>query len=146
MTQTRTGMAWMPADDYGRSLPRFTVNLLVRDVTRSLGFYRDILQATVHYADADFAALELNGLAFMLHADHTYDHHPLHARLQGEGLRGTGAELRVLGIDPDALEARARAAGAKVLQPSQDFPHGWRDVMLEDPDGYLWAIGIPKFA
>jgi uncharacterized glyoxalase superfamily protein PhnB len=143
MTQTRSGMAWMPADGYGRSLPRFTVNLMVRDVAKSLPFYRHVLQATVHYADADFAALELNGTAFMLHADHAYDHHPLYTRLQAAGPRGTGAELRVMGIDPDALEARARAAGASVLQPSKDFPHGWRDVMLEDLDGYVWAIGVP---
>jgi uncharacterized glyoxalase superfamily protein PhnB len=143
MTQTRPGMPWMPADEYGRSLPAFTVNLVVRNVANSLPFYRDVLQATVHYADADFAALELNDIAFMLHADHTYDHHPLYARLQVPGLRGTGVEIRVMGIDPDALEARARAAGASVLQPSRDFPHGWRDVMLEDPDGYLWAVGIP---
>lgn len=143
MTSTRTGMAWMPADEYGRGLPRFTVNLLVRDVAAALPFYRDVLQARVRYADGDFAALELNGTAFMLHADHTYDHHPLYARLGTGGPRGTGAELRVLGIDPDALEKRARAAGVKVLQPSMDFPHGWRDVMLEDRDGYIWAIGIP---
>jgi len=143
MTQTRTGMTWMPADAYGRSLPLFTVNLLVRDVMKSLPFYRDVLQSTVHYADADFAALEMNGTAFMLHADHTYDHHPLYARLQAGGPRGTGAELRVMGSDPDALEARARAAGVSVLQPAKDFPHGWRDVMLEDPDGYTWAVGVP---
>lgn len=143
MTQTRTGMAWMPADKYGRSLPRFTVNLLVRDVMKSLPFYRDVLQATVRYADGDFAALELDGTNFMLHADHAYDHHPLCQRLKGAGPRGTGAELRVLGRDPDALEARAHAVGVKVLQPTKDFPHGWRDVVLEDPDGYIWAVGIP---
>ena len=143
MTQTRTGMAWMPADQYGRALPRFTVNLLVQDMIKSLSFYRDVLQATVRYADADFAALELNGTGFMLHADHTYDHHPLYARLQASGARGTGAELRVMGMDPDAVETRARAAGTIVLQPAKDFPHGWRDVMLEDPDGYIWAIGVP---
>jgi uncharacterized glyoxalase superfamily protein PhnB len=135
-------MTWMPAEAYGRGLPRFTVNLLVRNMATSLPFYRDVLQATVHYADSDFAALELNGTAFMLHADHTYDHHPLYPRLQASGPRGTGAELRVMGIDPDALEGRARAAGVRVLQPAKDFPHGWRDVMLEDPDGYTWAVGV----
>jgi uncharacterized glyoxalase superfamily protein PhnB len=143
MTTTGPGMAWIPADEYGRRLPRFTVNLLVRSVDAALPFYRDVLQAKVHYADPDFAALELNGTAFMLHADHTYDHHPLYARLAAEGPRGTGAELRVFGIDPDALEKRARAAGAKVLQHSADFPHGWRDVIVEDRDGYIWAIGVP---
>jgi uncharacterized glyoxalase superfamily protein PhnB len=133
----------MPAGDYGRAMPKFSVNLLVQSVERSLPFYRDILGATVRYADGDFAALALLGIDFMLHADHTYDHHPLYQRLQRGGPRGTGAELRVLGIDPDALEARARAAGAAILQSAQDFPHGWRDLMLVDPDGYIWAVGLP---
>ncbi len=136
------GDAWRPADEYGRRLPKFTVNLLVRNVSSSLPFYRDVLGAGVHYADADFAALEIAGTEFMLHADHSYDHHPLFARLRQAGPRGTGAEIRVMGIDPDALEARARAAGVKILQPAADFPHGWRDVILEDPDGYIWAVGV----
>jgi predicted enzyme related to lactoylglutathione lyase len=142
MTKKQVGHAWMPAGDYGRALPRFSLNLLVRDVARSVPFYRDVLGATVRYADEDFAALALQGMDFMLHADHAYDHHPLYARLQGPGARGTGAELRVMGIDPDALEARAHAAGVKILQAATDFPHGWRDVMLEDPDGYIWAAGV----
>jgi uncharacterized glyoxalase superfamily protein PhnB len=142
MTKTRMGEAWMPADDYGRSLPPFSLNLLVRNVTRSLPFYRDVLQATVRYADGDFAALTLQGVDFMLHSDHTYDHHPLYGRLQGGEPRGTGAELRVMGIDPDALQVRAKTAGVKIIQPVTDFPHGWRDVIVEDPDGYIWAVGV----
>jgi uncharacterized glyoxalase superfamily protein PhnB len=144
MTMKRTGSSWMPADDYGRRLPKFTVNLLVRDVQASLPFYRDVLGATVRYADEDFAALSLVAAEFMLHADHAYDHHPLHKYISGvaEGHRGLGAELRVMGVDPDAAEARAKAAGAKIVQPAADYPHGWRDVMLADPDGYLWAVGV----
>jgi uncharacterized glyoxalase superfamily protein PhnB len=142
MTKKRTGDAWMPAADYGRAMPKFSLNLLVRDVERSVPFYKDVLGATVRYADRDFAALSLQGVEFMLHSDHTYDHHPLFERLKAAGLRGSGAELRVLGIDPDAAEQRAKTAGAKILQPAKDFPHGWRDVMLEDPDGYIWAVGV----
>jgi uncharacterized glyoxalase superfamily protein PhnB len=144
MTMNRSGDAWMPADDYGRQLPRFSVNLLVRNVAKSLAFYREVLGADIRYSDADFAAISLNGFEFMLHADHTYDHHPLFNRLQRDGKRGDGAELRVMGIDPDALQIRAEAAGATILQPAADFPHGWRDVILEDPDGYIWAVGVPN--
>jgi len=142
MTQKRMGEAWMPADEYGRRMPSFTVNLLVRDVARSVAFYQHVLGATVQYSDADFAALELAGLEFMLHADHAYDHHPLFARLQEKSPRGTGAELRLLGVNPDQVEARAKAHGATILQPAQDFPHGWRDIMVCDPDGYIWAVGV----
>jgi uncharacterized glyoxalase superfamily protein PhnB len=146
MTMKRSGAAWMPADDYGRGLPKFSVNLLVRDVQASLPFYRDVLGAKVHYADEDFAALNLAGAEFMLHSDHAYDHHPLHKYVGGvdASRRGLGAELRVMGVDPDAAEVRAKAAGVKIVQPAADYPHGWRDAMLADPDGYVWAVGVPK--
>jgi uncharacterized glyoxalase superfamily protein PhnB len=143
MTTKRTSEPWMPADDYGRGLPRFTVNLLVREIARSLPFYRDVLGATVDFADVDFAALRIAGVQFMLHADHTYDQHPLHERLARTTERGTGAELRVLGLDPDEIEGRAQSVGAQVLQHTADKPHGWRDVIVTDPDGYLWAVGKP---
>ncbi len=142
MTKTRTSDAFMPADEYGRSMAQFSVNLLVRNMEISVTFYRDIIGATVRYSDHDFAALQLNGWGFMLHADHTYDHHPLYARLEKPGLRGTGAELRFLGVDPDAIEARAHKAGATVMQSATDYPHGWRELMLADPDGYIWALGV----
>jgi catechol 2,3-dioxygenase-like lactoylglutathione lyase family enzyme len=143
MTRKRTGNPWMPAEEYGRSLPRFTVNLLVKDVARSVAFYTGVLGATSQYSDADFAALELAGVRFMLHADHTYDQHPLASRLAGNTPRGTGAELRVLGANPDEVEARARASGATIVQSVADRGHGWRDVLVADPDGYVWAVGVP---
>ncbi len=143
MTKKRTGEPWMPGDAYGRALPRFTVNLLVEDVARSLAFYQEVLGAAVRYSDPDFAALSLAGLEFMLHADHTYDQHPWHKRLvSGEG-RGLGAELRLFGVNPDQVEARAREKGAAIVHPAADRAHGWREVMVADPNGYVWAIGVP---
>ena len=143
MAKKREGEPWMSAAEYGRQLPPFSVNLIVRDVARSVAFYRDVLGAAVGYSDPDFAALKLVELDVMLHADHTYEDHPWHERLaSGEG-RGLGAELRLLGVDPDQVEARARKAGSDVVQPAADKAHGWRDVMVADPDGYLWAVGVP---
>jgi len=133
----------MPATRYGRELPTFTVNLLVRDVPRAAGFYTKIFAATIHYADPDFAAINVGGVEMMLHADHTYDKHPWYAPLTRGERRGLGAELRVLGIDPDAVERRARDGGVTVIQPATTKAHGWREVMVEDPDGYLWAVGVP---
>jgi catechol 2,3-dioxygenase-like lactoylglutathione lyase family enzyme len=143
MTTKRTSDPWMSADDYGRSLPSFTVNLLVRNLARSLDFYRDVLGAAVVYSDPDFAALRLAGLEFMLHADHAYDKHPWSQALGGPASRGLGTELRLFGINPDEVEARARKKSARILQPAQDKPHGWRDTIVCDPDGYAWAVGVP---
>jgi len=114
----RTGDPWMPAARYGRELPTFTVNLLVRDVPRAVGFHAKIFTATIHYADPDFAAINVGGVELMLHADHTYDKHPWYAPLVRGERRGLGAELRVLGIDPDAVERRARDNGVNVVQPA----------------------------
>ncbi len=143
MTMKRTGDSWMSPDDYGRTLPFFTVNLLVADLAKSTAFYTQVLGAKMVYSDPDFAAMRLKDLEFMLHTDHTYDHHPWHKRLVSGERRGLGAELRLFHTDPDALEARARQHGAEILQTSQDKPHGWRDVIVADPDGYAWAVGIP---
>ena len=106
----RTGDPWKPADRYGRELPPFTVNLLVRDVPPAVEFLAQVLTATIHYADPDFAAFNVGGVEMMLHADHTYDKHPWHGPLTRGERRGLGAELRVFGLDPDAVEQRARDA------------------------------------
>jgi len=143
MAKKRTGDPWMPADKYGRSLPPFGVNLLVRDVSRSVAFYREVLGAEVLYSDPDFAALRAQGADFMLHADHTYEQHPWTDRLLAAGPRGVGAELRLFGVDPDGLEKRARGAGAPVLKETFERGHGWREVWVQDPDGYVWAVGVP---
>jgi uncharacterized glyoxalase superfamily protein PhnB len=139
----RTGDPWKPAAQYGRELPPFTVNLVVRDVQVAAGFLTEVLAATIHYADPDFAAVNVGGVEMMLHADHTYDKHPWSGPLTRGDRRGLGAELRVLGLDPDGVERRARARGATVVQPATTKAHGWREAMVEDPDGYLWAVGIP---
>ncbi len=143
MTQTRAGDAFMQADEYGRALPKFSLNLLVRSVEKPLLFYRDVLGVTVRYSDSDFAALSMLGIDFMLHADHAYDRHPLYALLQAARERGVGAELRFLGVDPDEAEQRAKRAGSTIVQPTKDFAHGWREVTLLDPDGYIWTVGLP---
>ena len=145
MTTKRTdAQKWkVGAAEYGRSLMGLSLNLLVRDIARSLPFYTDVLQFSDLHHDPDFAALEREGVRLMLHADHTYAAQPWAPRLAEKGKRGLGAEIRILGIDPDAAEKRARDRGHTVLVATKDWPHGWRDCLLEDPDGYTFAIGMP---
>jgi len=143
VAKKRTGEPWTSAAEYGRSLPALTVNLLVRDVARSVAFYAEVLGAEVLYADPDFAALRLREHQFMLHADHTYEAHPWQAGFASDEPRGTGVELRLFGVDPDAVAERAKAAGATVLAPAADKGHGWREAWVRDPDGYVWAVGVP---
>jgi len=136
----RIGDPWIPAPDYGVRLPRFTANLVVRDIAASLSFYREVLQAQIHYSDPDFAALRILGTELMLHADHTYENSPWADRLQTGETRGLGAELRLFGMNPDELAERARATNSLFREVSVRG-HGWREAMVRDPDGYVWAVG-----
>lgn len=141
----RTGEAFMSPPDYGRSLKGFGVNLLVRDVARSVAYLTDVLALEAVYSDPDFAVLRHAGTDILLHADHTYGAHPLLA-LTGDGaLRGAGCELRLYGLDPDAAEARARRHGDDmVLAASAAKPHGLRECYIVDHDGYVWVPGSPS--
>ena len=143
MTKKRTAEPWMPAPRYARTLEGLTVNLLVRDIARSLPFHREVLGATLVYSDPDFAVLRHRDAEWMLHADHTYDTHPVHAALVKATSRGLGAELRLHGRDPDEAERAARRLGFEVIEAATDKPHGLREVFLRDEDGYVWVPDVP---
>jgi len=138
----RTGTPWMPADEYSQSLRGLTINLLVRDVPRALLFQREVLNAKVVYSDPDFAVLQGHGGEWMLHADHTYEHHPIHEVLANVSQRGAGIELRLHGCDPDEAEMAARRLGFKVLAGAETKPHGLREAFIVDGDGYVWVLDV----
>lgn len=141
----RTGDPWMDAAAYARGLHGLTASLLVRDVHAALRFQTGVLAAKVVYADPDFAVCEYAEAEWMLHADHTYQDHPLHALLPA-GARGVGCELRLHGRDPDAAEAAALRLGYTVLAPALDKAHGTREAFILDGDGYVWVpdVALPE--
>ena len=139
----RTEEPWMPAPAYGRSLEGLTVNLLVQDIETSLAFQKDVLGAEVVYSDPDIAVLRFRDAEWMLHADHTYEDHPLHGSLNPDIPRGIGAELRLHGRDPDEAETAARELGYTILDDASDKPHGLREAYIIDPDGYIWVPDVP---
>lgn len=139
----RIGDAFMPADEYGRSLPMGVgVNLLLPETAPMSAFLRDVIGAKVLYADPDFAALIVCGSPMMLHADHAYSHHPMHGIVSDADARGIGAEIRIYGCDPDKAEAAARARGDVILSGSMDKPHGLRECHIIGPSGYVFAPSV----
>ncbi len=125
---------------FGRALPAgLGLNLLVADVERAARFAAEVLSARVVYFEEHFAVVALLGATWQLHSDWSYRNHEMRGVLEGVEARGAGAEFRLYGLDPDAAEARARAAGAIVLSGAVDKPHGLREAHLVDPDGYVWV-------
>jgi uncharacterized glyoxalase superfamily protein PhnB len=130
------------AEDYGRSLRGLGFNLLVRDVKRAVKFATEVLGATSFFHNEKFAAMKLNGGDFMFHADHTYHANPLSGIVRDVEHRGIGVELRIYGSDPDVAEAAARAGGWTVLAGAMDKPHGLREAMIIDDEGYVWVPSV----
>jgi catechol 2,3-dioxygenase-like lactoylglutathione lyase family enzyme len=139
---------FMPAEEYGRSLQGLGINLLVRDVTRSVAFARDVLGASVAYADKDFAVLRYacgpSRAEWMLHSDGTYHSNPLLGLIGDAQVRGVGVEVRLYHCDPDAAAQRAKEHGHHVLSEAADKPHGLRESYILDPDGYCWVPAVHK--
>ena len=133
---------WMSPADYARRLSGLTVNLLSRDVEGVVPFHTRVLGATAEYVCVDFASFAFGEATWMVHADHTYDGHALHASLGAGHRRGVGAELRLHGRDPDAACQAAGELGATILEPATTKPHGTREAFILDPDGYIWVPDI----
>lgn len=112
--------------------------LATPDLPASLGFYRDLLGATVSY---EFAGP---------------DGQPAYAGLNlGSGHLGIGADpaaergtlprfqLWVYTDDCDAAVEQLRAAGVTIVEEPADQPWGERVARVLDPDGNSVLIGQP---
>jgi len=141
------------AEEFGRSLRGFGINLLVKETARTIAFLERVFGFEAVRQSADYAIMRLPELhatsvklapaLVQLHADHTYSANPLPSLLPENGARGGGAELRLYDIDPDMAEEKAQENGYMVLQPSSDKPHGLRECFILDPDGYCWVPSRP---
>lgn len=56
------------------------------------------------------------------------------------GVKAVGHSTMVRVADAHAHFARARAAGARVIQQPTDFPYGERQYTVADPGGHVWTF------
>lgn len=63
---------------------------------------------------------------------------PKEGRRSPRGLDGIHATLCVYVGDPDAVYARAKAAGAEIRRELQDEDYGARGFTAADPEGQVW--------
>ena len=131
------------AGDFGRSLTGIGLNLLVRDVPASAQFLGDVFGMKAHRLSKDFAIMTYGDQVFQLHADGTYHSHPLLGLLPETGARGAGMALYLFESDPDEAVAKAETAGGHILQMPENKPHGLREAVILDVDGYAWTPSRP---
>jgi PhnB protein len=114
--------------------------LSVRNSAQAVGFYKSAFGATEAYRlegpDGDLVArLSIDGAEFWVSAES-----PEHGNFSPESLGGGSIRMILTVPDPDAVFARALAAGATTVYPVAE-EHGWRVGRVVDPFGHHWEIG-----
>ncbi|MGH9840457.1 MAG: VOC family protein [Blastocatellia bacterium] len=116
--------------------------LSVRNGARAVEFYKSAFGAQEVYRMEDpsgsvVARLSIDGAEFWLS-----DESPEHGNFSPETLGGGTARMILTVPDPDAMFARAIAAGAQeVFAVGEEY--GWRLGCVADPFGHHWEIGHP---
>lgn len=129
--------------------PRISlITLGVRDLERSLRFYRDGLDLPTSWsADKGVIFFRTSGTALAL-----YPYDSLAEDVAPEFLversRFTGITLAHnvrTRNEVDELLAKAERAGAKIEKPAQSASWGGYSGYFSDPDGYLWEVAWGAF-
>ena len=118
--------------------------LTVRDAAQAIEFYgrafgaREVAPPARSPSGQTVAQLAIDGQRFFV-----VDENPAAYNVSPETLNGTSVRLNLVVDDPDAVAARAVAAGATVVFPIADQPYGMRQGRVADPFGHHWLIGRP---
>jgi PhnB protein len=121
-----------------------TPMLTVRDAAKAIEFYgrafgaREVATAVRSPSGQIVAQLAIDGQRFFV-----VDENPAAYNVSPTTLNGTSVRLNLVVDDPDAVAARAVAAGATLVFPIADQPYGMRQGRVADPDGHHWLIGRP---
>lgn len=123
--------------------PRIFPTFRYRDAARMIDWLGNAFGFTVHaqYADEtgiiQHAQLALGSSMIMLGTvrDDAY------GRMVGEPGQNGGKSVYVAVDDADALYARAKAAGAQILEEPTDRDYGGREFICADPEGNVWSFG-----
>ncbi len=116
--------------------------LSVRNGAKAVQFYRTAFGATELFRHGD----EGGAIVARLHVDSAEfwvaDESPEHQNFSPESLGGGTVRMVMVVDDPDAVFARAVAAGANVVWEVTN-EYGWRIGRVADPFGHHWEIGKP---
>jgi lactoylglutathione lyase len=109
------------------------VILYVRDLARSVAFYRDVVGLPHKFTDSGYAEFATAGTKFAL-----FDRAAL-PDLIGREVDGAGpwGEVAFLVDDVDAQAERIRGAGVPILSGPTDRPWGQRTLHFLDPEDHV---------
>jgi len=117
----------------------FAPQLIISHGVTNIDFYTrafgaDVLRTfenddgTIHVAE-----LSIHGALFHLHEEGR-------GSLNPENCKGTTTIIGLFVPDVDDVMKMAMKAGAKEIEPAQDYDYGYRQGKIEDPFGHIWMI------
>lgn len=115
--------------------------LSVREGARAVEFYKAAFEAVEVYrvespSGEVVSRLSIDGAEFWV-----ADESPEHENFSPATVNGATARMILTIADPEAVVARAIAAGAREVHPVRDEEYGWRQGRILDPFGHHWEIG-----
>ncbi len=125
------------------SRPSVAAMLSVRRGSQAVDFYKAVFGASelfrIESPDGMVVAqLQVGGSDFWV-----ADESPENKNFSPETLGGATARMVLTVDDPDAVFAKAVAAGAIEIWPVADQEYNWRVGRVMDPFGHHWEIGHP---
>lgn len=119
-----------------------SVSLTVKEIQKSLAWYRDVLGFTVvrtreHEGQLRAVTLSAGEVRLAINQD---DGKKGWERVKGEGFSFNITTTQ----DPDVLARGITARGGKLETEPADMPWGARAFRLRDPDGYRFSISSPR--
>jgi PhnB protein len=81
------------------------------------------------------AELSIEGTIFHLHEER-----PAKGQLEPGKIKGVTTLIGLFVEDVDSVISKALDAGAKLLNPAQDYDYGYRQGNIQDPFGHQWMI------
>ena len=131
----------------GSGAPPFIVTsiapmLSVRNGARAVEFYKAAFGAVEVFRVEDPSGAVVSRLSVLGAEFWVADESPEHQNFSPETINGSTVRMILTASDPDALFARAVAAGARQVVAVADA-YGWRLGRVVDPYGHHWEIGHP---
>ncbi len=117
--------------------------LTVKDAVAAVEFYRRAFGAAELSRITTPTGQIVAELAIDDQRFYLVDENPAAFNLSPATLGGTSVRISLIVGDPDAVAARAIAAGATEVFSVADQPYGLRQGRVADPSGHHWLIGRP---
>jgi PhnB protein len=120
-----------------------TPMLSVQDAAAAVEFYEAVFDARVlelsEFGETTVAELAIASAHFFVVTQDRRRGNVSPRMIEGN----TSVRIDLVVADPDAVAARAVAAGAREMFPVTDQPYGFRQGRVVDPEGHHWLIGRP---